>query len=76
MQLRRTKFGLVVVLRCTKQAGSLKVGFLVEPEDRLRAVAKRIEKLHAAYHAAPIYGVDVAVQQQGKVGSAEELGVN
>lgn len=64
VQIRKSKFGLVLVLRSSKQAGSLKVGFRLDPEDRLRKTARKIEHLHRRFHAAPIFGVDYALQDK------------
>lgn len=62
--VRRSKFGLALVLKTSKQSGSLKIGFRMDPEDRLKMVAKRIERLHRVYHTCPLYGVEHAMQSR------------
>ena len=62
--VRRSKFGLALVLKTSKQSGSLKIGFRMDPEDRLKMIAKRIERLHRVYHTCPLYGVEHAMQSR------------
>ncbi len=75
VQLRRSKYGLVMVLRSSKQAGGLKVGFRIDPEDRLRKVAKRIERIHRAWHSHPLYGVDFTLEDRVRNGGKLEYGL-
>lgn len=54
---KQTKFGRTLVLKTTKKAGSLTLGFRIDPEERMSEMLKKIQRLHKIYHTSPNFGV-------------------
>lgn len=53
-----TKFGLALVITTTGISGSLKLGFRIDPEEKLQTVYKELNSISSVYSNNPIYGVE------------------
>lgn len=53
-----TRFGLALVITTTDVSGSLKLGFRVDPEEKLQTVFKELKSVASVYANNPIYGVE------------------
>lgn len=64
MQLRQrdSKFGPALVVETRAEAGSYVLGFRVDPVERLGTLLQELLSLHSVYAAAPLFGVDCALE--------------
>ena len=63
VKVRDTKFGVAMVL----EAGTMVLGFKVDPYEALKKVIKEIQSLHQVYSACPIFGVEYSdVDDEGE----------
>lgn len=53
-----TKFGLALVITTIPLSGSLKLGFRIDPEEKLHVVFKELNSVSSVYSNNPIYGVE------------------
>jgi hypothetical protein len=71
-RIRESKFGPALVMETSIQSGEYILGFRIDPEERLDAVCKEVQSFHAAYLAAPVFGVqyskDRLVSERGRGG--------
>ncbi|KFD56023.1 hypothetical protein M514_03147 [Trichuris suis] len=63
-KVKNSKFGPVLVLETSIQSGNNTFGFRLDPRDRLEDVFRLLLNLSAAYHASPIYGVEITRSQE------------
>ena len=50
------------------KAGTMVLGFKVDPYDALKKVVKEIQSLHQVYSSCPIFGVEYSVADEGGEG--------
>ena len=62
VKVRDTKFGVAMVL----EAGTMVLGFKVDPYDVLKKTIKEIQSLHQVYSACPIFGVEYSDTEEGE----------
>ncbi|KAI6238253.1 Bardet-Biedl syndrome 5-like protein [Aphelenchoides fujianensis] len=72
-RVRDSKFGAALVIETSVQSGEYILGFRVDPEERLDSVCKAIQSFHAAYLAAPIFGVQFQKDRLSNMNQFEEL---
>ena len=66
VKVRDTKFGIAMVL----EAGTMVLGFKVDPYDALKKIVKEIQSLHQVYSSCPIFGVEYSVADEEGEGPA------
>ena len=57
IELRKSKYGLALVITCRERGGGYILGFRIDPQERLVSIYKEVLSLHVVYTKAPIYGV-------------------
>uniref|UniRef100_A0A5S6QIF1 Bardet-Biedl syndrome 5 protein homolog n=1 Tax=Trichuris muris TaxID=70415 RepID=A0A5S6QIF1_TRIMR len=63
-KVKNSKFGPVLVIETSIQSGNHTFGFRVDPRDRLDDVCRQLINMSAAYHANPIFGVEITRSQE------------
>ena len=66
LQVRKSKFGLALVIETRKSAGGYLLGFRIDPEDRLEEVFRAIASLYRVYASKPNFGIRFIVEETPK----------
>ncbi len=66
LTVRKSKFGMALVLETRPEAGGYLLGFRVDPEDRLNNIFRAITSLYRVYAAKPNFGIRFEVEEKPK----------
>lgn len=58
IELRNSKYGLALVIKCKERGGGYILGFRIDPSERLAEIYKELTSLHVVYTDNPILGID------------------
>nr|CCA17235.1 bardetBiedl syndrome 5 protein putative [Albugo laibachii Nc14] len=61
--IRKSKFGLALVLETSAGSGGYVLGFQIEPSEKLESVFQELERLHSIFYKSPIFGVEFDLEE-------------
>jgi len=66
VKVRDSKFGTALVIESSWRSGGYVLGFRIDPEDKVRTVAKEITKKIHLFMKSPVFGVQFSVESDKK----------
>lgn len=66
IRVRKSKFGMALVIETLSKTGGYVLGFRIDPESKLEAVMKEVSALFEVYSANPIFGLNFSLNEKSK----------